>query len=115
MKVFVSAVDFDLSGYAAIDALPGSSFGEYIPRYSKTKTLDGGVAVYDGGWSAGDMKFTVRFKGTRALDAVCKRLVEYHSRVNVSTRDGVFRAVPEYDEGSEREARLSLSIVERLT
>lgn len=115
MRVFVSAIDFDLSGYAAIDPLGNSTFGEYIPRYSRSKALDGSVQTYLGGFSPGDMKFTVLFKGTEALDAICRRLVEFHTLVNVSTRDGVFRAVPEYQEGTGREAKLTLAITERLT
>jgi len=115
MRLFVASETFDLEGHTAIDYLPTSEFGTHTRRFSKTRTLDGGVAVYDSGYSAGDLTFSIRFRKTLSLDATLKRLVEYYSQVVVSTRDGVFKAVPSYEDGPDVSGTLTLSITERVT
>jgi len=115
MRLFVASETFDLEGWTAIDYLPTSEFGTHARRASKTRTLDGGVAVYDSGYSSGDLTFAIRFRKSLSIDATLKRLVELYSQITVSTRDGVYRAIPSYEDGPGVAGVLNLSITERLT
>lgn len=114
MLVFISSIDFDLNGSATIDAYPSSDLGIFGRRFNKIKTLDGGVVVNDGGFANGDMEFNFIFSKTSQIDSSLKYIVSTYSQVRVSTRDGVFIAVPTYTPDTP-DAQLSLSITEKLS
>lgn len=114
MRVSVSSIAFDLTGYAGIDPLNDSDYGVMIRRSNKVQTLDGGVSVNDYGYTDGDRAFEVRLIPDAETDAALRYLVEYHSLVNVSTKEGFFIAIPiAYEPGTEH-ATLTLSITERV-
>lgn len=114
--VTVAAEVYDLFGYFELETLPQSQFNYVERRVAVTKTLDGGVAVYDNGFAAADTVFELEW--SEADDAArerMKRLVAIHNRVIVSTRNGVYRAVPErYDPGPNR-SRLRLLATDQLS
>ena len=112
MNVHISTVSFDLNGYVIIDATRIDP-GRFGRRANKRKTLDGGVAFYDGGFAHGDQQITFTFRPTEAQDASIKYIVENHSQVNVTTREGVYVCIPEYEPGYD-EARFTASILSKV-
>ena len=115
MRVFLACPTFDLDGTAAIDPRASSDFGEIRRRVNRVATLDGGVAVNDGGATDGDRTFSVAWR-TRALahEQRIERLVSTYSRLNVATREGFFAVAPESYRRTAGESKLTLLVVERL-
>ena len=113
MNISVTAPDFDTLGHALIDPLPTSEYGLMRRRASKVQTLDGGVAVNDFGYSDGDREFVLRFRADSSMDARIKHMVEYYALVNVSTKDGFYTAIPQYEPGNQS-STLTLSITSKV-
>jgi hypothetical protein len=65
-------------------------------RVSRTATLDGGVSVYDTGYSDSDRDITVREPDATA-EAIefARYIVETYGLVNLSMDDGAYEGVPE--------------------
>jgi len=114
VKVTVSSIAFDLTGYASFDPLADSDYGAMIRRANKVRTLDGGVAINDYGYTDGDRAFEIKLRPDPTIDAALRYLVEYHPLVNVSTKDGFFIAVPISYEQDGAISTLTLSITERV-
>jgi hypothetical protein len=113
-KVFVSSIEYDPTGYVAIDALPGSDYGVLSRRANKIRTLDGGVVSNDFGFNHADREFLIHLHPTDEQDAILRYLVEFHPLVHVSTDEGVFTAIPQYAP-STTQSVLTLSIRSSLT
>lgn len=64
-------------------------------RVNRTLTLDGGVAVSDGGYSDGDLFFELEWPSDLATDAQVQRMLQLYSRATLSTRSGVFEVALE--------------------
>ena len=94
--VILSTKTFDLDGYLEI-TLEGSRevLIERTRRASVTPTLDGGVAVQDGGFSHGDRAIDVRVMPTRNDLDTLKYIIENYSQINCAMREGFFTAVPQ--------------------
>jgi hypothetical protein len=112
MNVHIASIDFDLNGYVVFDANRVDS-GLYGRRANKRKTLDGGVASYDGGFSHGDQKIIYTFHVDETTSNSVKYIVENHSQVYVTTREGVYKAIPSYEPGYDT-AKFSASILEKI-
>jgi len=112
--ISLSAITFDMSGHVEFEPLPSSDFGNVIRRYSKAQTLDGGVVANDYGFTHADRVFNIRLTPTEEQDEIFRYLVENHAQVHVSTSEGVFSAILEYNI-NRGEADLRLSITEKLT
>jgi hypothetical protein len=66
-------------------------------RASVTATLDGGVSVYDTGYSVADRTIRVRIRNaTLEQVGAVAYLIELYPRLIVSTRAGCFAALVEY-------------------
>jgi len=64
-------------------------------RVSRTATLDGGVSVYDTGYSAGDRDMTIKVpRASRAISDYFAYLVKTYSEITVATSESVFSGVP---------------------
>lgn len=64
-------------------------------RVSRTATLDGGVSIYDTGYSASDRTITVRVpKATSEIVAFFNYLVETYSLINIMTAEAAFDGTP---------------------
>lgn len=90
----ISAPVFDLAGYAEIysNEIPDRDIRR---RINRVLTLDGGVAVNDGGYSDGDLTFEFEWTPDTVLDALINRMVQLYPRVVLSTRAGVFEVILE--------------------
>lgn len=114
--ISITSQEFDPQGYLQISPLPDNEPGALTRRVSRVATLDGGVAINDRGFSHGDRTLTYRYKPvSEEHDARARRLLQLHSRVNVSNEEGVFECVPDQFEPSPDENTLTLIVVRKLT
>lgn len=105
---------FDPLGHLVIETLPETNDAPMRRRLSKVPTLDGSVAVNDGGFAHGDREMSFQYRGsTQEQDAIARRLVELHARVYVSTDEGLFDCVPlDFDQDPERR-RFTVSVISK--
>lgn len=109
--IALNALVFDPLGSVTLDELPSSEMSEVSRRVNRAKTLDGGIAINDGGFSHGDRTFSVRWRIKSEADFErVQRMARLYSRVHVATRQGLFRAVPERVNRSGREGTITLMI-----
>ena len=114
MRACLASRLFDLDGHVAIDPLPTSDMGDDERRVNSVKTLDGGVAVSDRGFSWADRKITLRWRtGSPAYETRVRNLVQTHSHLYCSTRDGVFLVTAERYSVSGRQSQVSLIVRSR--
>ena len=94
--IHLSALLYDPLGHVAIQALQSSEINDIERRVNRAKTLDGGVTINDGGYSAGDRTFRVRWRvGNEAELRKVQRLVRTYALLTISSREGVFIAAPQ--------------------
>lgn len=92
----LSAPLYDPLGHVAIQALQSSNLNDIERRVNRVKTLDGGVSISDGGHSAGDRTFRVRWKVRNESELrKVQRLVRLYPLLTVTSTEGVFIAAPE--------------------
>jgi hypothetical protein len=91
--IYLTSPVWDLNGYLAIDANPSNSYGG-ARRGSVTETLDGGVSVYDTGFSVADttLKVAVSRPTTAMLESL-RYLVAYYSQIVVACDSGCYSAI----------------------
>lgn len=91
--ISLSATSYDPSGALMIHARFENEYqGER--RGSITATLDGGVAVYDTGYSISDQTLTARIKSpTKIMLDTLAYLVAYYGQVILSYEQGVYLSV----------------------
>lgn len=106
--ISICAPIYDPSGVILLsDARIFNSY-EGRRRGTVTATLDGGVAVYDAGYSVADQTLKASIENpTKALLETFRYLVAYYSQVIVSCEVGVFDCVLGY---SLRSATLSIEM-----
>lgn len=96
MIAAIAAPVADPAGYVLLPLTPQAHKHELSRRVNRVATLDGGAAVSDSGYSDADMMLRMEwYAGDADAFAAVARLLRTYSRVVVSTRDGVFSAVPE--------------------
>lgn len=84
----------------------------FTRRVTRTATLDGACAVYDGGASAVDSIVKIAVKpASAALASAVRRIVELHPRVSISIPGGCYEAAPESVEVNGSELRATFLIV----
>lgn len=115
MRISLSAPDFDINGQVYIDAFADSQ-RTVTRRVTRTATLDGGVAITDGGFSHGDetLNYTWRTVNREHLWLISS-LQENYPLVVVSNRDGCFSAAIETLSPGPAESSIVLLVKEKLT
>lgn len=110
----LSAPTFDLSGHVEIhtDAHPDRDTKRRVQR---VLTLDGGVAINDGGYSDGDLTFELEWKSDITLNSAILRMLQIYPRAVLSTREGVFEVVLETYRLNTGTSRLVCLPVSRLS
>lgn len=92
----LSTTTYDLSGALRIPARASNPY-QGQRRGTVTATLDGGVSVYDTGYSVGDQTMTVIVRSPKiALLDSLQYLVAYYGQVQVACESGVFLAIPSF-------------------
>jgi len=76
------------------EELPESKFKDLIPRVTKTKTLDGGVAYDHRGMVTADREFNIRAVAlTKAQVEALQAIIENETYVNMACEEGFFEGV----------------------
>ena len=116
MIVSVCAKEFDAAGVLFITALNEGITFNNLRRVNRAATLDGSTAFNDQGYTHSDRTLTVKYSRVSAAhDETARRLLELHSRVHVSIREGVFEAVPESIDESTTENTFNFFIVDKVS
>lgn len=95
MMISICPRDYGLTTLL-FEADPSSDLRSATRRMTRTATLDGGVAITDGGWSDGDRTLSITIPqraATPAMAAAIETLKRNHLRVSVATDEGVFEAL----------------------
>ena len=113
--IHLSALLYDPLGHVMLDDLPSSELDAITRRVGRAQTLGGGVSITDGGHSAGDRTFLVRWK-VRSESELRKvqRMVRMYTMLTVSTREGVFSAAPRSIRTRSGQGELDLLVKEQL-
>lgn len=115
MRAFLSPVEFDPLGGAALDTTPDQTVGETRRRMNRIPTLDGGAVFNDFGFSEADRTILLRWQvRSAAQESAVSRLVELYSRLHVATSKGFYLAAPEVYVPGAQESTLSLLVVDKL-
>lgn len=107
----VTSQSFDPLGYLQIEPLPFDDQNVMRRRVTKVAGLNRTVVVNDRGFVHGDRDLVYRYVPSEQQDdVIARRLIELHSRVHVSTEEGLFLCVPlQFDPNPEsREIRFSV-------
>jgi len=88
--ISLSAMTYDPAGALLLRARPNNPFfGQR--RTTVTATLDGGVSVYDGGYSIADQTLNVTLKRpTKATLTTLQYLAAYYSQLTLCCESGAF-------------------------
>lgn len=91
--ISISPVLYDIRGALQLIPTTGSDILAGERRIYRSPTLDGGVAIYDAGFSHGDRTLNVVVRGATQQQVLrAAELVEETTTVTVSTPDGVYIA-----------------------
>jgi hypothetical protein len=111
----LSSLLFDPDGALRIEESPDSELSELRRRVSRVRTLDGGVAVNDTGYSAGDRDLVVRWQIRNAGDyGAAQRLVRVWPRLLVTLREGAFVVAPDSVRARGKIGEIRLLVLEQV-
>jgi hypothetical protein len=112
--ISLNAPTYDPLGTLVLHKEPDDLF-QAQRRASVTATLDGGVSVYDTGYSVADRTIRLRVRdATRGQIGAISYLIELYPRLIVSTRAGCFWALCEYST-NQRTLSISMRFLEQLS
>ncbi len=91
----LSTKTFDINGDLILEELERSSdINKSNRRVTKTKTLDGSVAIEDRGYTPKDRRFTIRVEATLFLRERLLTFLQFHNALTLTTEDGAFDVSP---------------------
>lgn len=114
--ISITTPTFDLDGARVFNRDNLSSISALERRVSRTKTLDGGVNLYDSGYSAGDrtIELIQRLSSVSDYD-FCDRIVKLYNEIIVSTRAGTFYANPSsLDPATDGSLKLTMLVIKEI-
>jgi len=96
MIIGISPLLYDPVGALLLNCVDAASdTGNYTRRVTRTKTLDGGVVLFDGGYTPGDRTVTVQLDAPSQLTVDAVRYVfQAYAKVLLFLSDGAFIAAP---------------------
>lgn len=99
-QIGLAARTFDPEGALQVPWQDGTESESIVRRVNRVRTLDGGVAVSNRGYAAGDRTVTLSLAGLPlATIERARRLLRLHSQLTVSLRDGCYTGTAsEYSE-----------------
>jgi hypothetical protein len=114
--VSLCALTIDPLGVIRIPILDqASGLGSVSRRVSRTRTLDGGYALHDGGYAASDRDIRLEWLTNSDIDDAVERLVRLYGRATLSQRDGCYLvALSSFRRGTPRSA-INILVLERLS
>lgn len=111
--ISIASPTYDINGHMRIDANPENIYSAKR-RGSVTETLDGGVFVYDGGFSDSGTAITVSFSPTKEQVIQLAYLIAHYPQLLVCTESGAYLCVVSSQTGNGR-AKLHCTIVEKIS
>jgi len=92
----LSTPTYDISGAFILPARASNPY-QGQRRGTVTATLDGGISVYDTGYSVGDQTLTatILYPTISLLDRL-RYLVAYYGQIQVACESGLFLAIPSF-------------------
>lgn len=109
----LSSPDYDVNGTAIVPARFRNAY-QAERRGTVTATLDGGVSVYDGGYTIADHTMTAVTKMTSPdLVATLQYMISMYGQLIVTCESGCYRAVVSFDVNNNS-ITLTARIVARL-
>src|SRR5690554_5108626 len=99
----LAAATFDPEGALLIPEHGDNDTGSLVRRVTRARTLDGGVAMTNRGYTPADRTLRLSLQGQpQALVERAKRLLRLHGNLMVSLVGGAFTGTAsEYDEGRQ--------------
>jgi hypothetical protein len=115
-KIGLASYAYDVDGAVMIAPLPGDTdVRQSERRVTRTKTLDGGCIITDGGVAAGDRTFTIVSQSNKTLWDLIRSMHEDAQWVTVSTDEACYLAKIERIQEQDGKINLSILIKEDLT
>lgn len=109
----LSTLSYDPNGVVLLNARISNPYSAQR-RGSVTATLDGGVSVYDTGYSEADQTLSATVRNpSRALLVQLKYLVAYYGQLLMTCELGAFRVILEIS-NSNNVLNLSMRVVARV-
>jgi hypothetical protein len=108
-KIGLSSRTYMQDGAVLLAPLSGTNLRGLERRVSRTKTLDGGCVITDGGISAGDKKFNISLASTKALWDLIRGIFSGALWVTVSTDESCYLA--KIENISEAEGKITISVL----
>lgn len=110
----LAALTYDPDGCLELSfAQPGEGIDDRARRVGRVQTLDGGVAVSDGGMVHGDRTFVLRARVSASQRDTLKHLYESYSQLRCATRDGLFLVANDDLKFTGNLATLRLLVIEK--
>ena len=108
-QIGLSARVFDPEGAMTIPWREGTEAGSLRRRLTRARTLDGGVAVTNRGFTDADRTLTLSLAGQpEAMVERARRMLRLHGTITVTHRDGAFTGAP--SEYNDRRQELTVLI-----
>lgn len=111
----ISVSTADEAGAVVLRMTQESRLKSGTRRVSRTRTLDGGCAIFDGGFSHSDRTWSIEARVSDALWETLWAIMMGYALVYIATEEGFFEACLESAERTEDRAVLSILIKEKLT
>jgi len=111
----ISVATADTAGALVLKMTQDSKLLSGSRRVARTKTLDGGCAIYDGGYSHSDRTWSVEARVSDAVWDTLWAILTTYSIAYFATGEGYFSGCLESAARDEDRAILSILIKEKLT
>jgi len=109
-KIGLASRTYNADGAMIINPLPQyTNIRDKVRRVSRTKTLDGGVVITDGGVSAGDRTFDIAFASDDTKWGILQALFSNALWVTVSTDEACF--LGKLEKIKEQDGKISMSVL----
>jgi len=113
--ISITSVSYDPIGYVVFEQSAQDSDSEISRRTSVTSTLDGGVTIFDGGFTDSGRVLQITDRSpTLARRQAVERLLKLYPLVNVANDEGVFLASPNSIRFSGDQLTIRLNVKEKL-
>ena len=89
----LNSITIDVQGDVVVETLSSSNLHNSTRRVSRTKTLDGGCVIVDGGFSDSDRTLEVVIKYSLAAYTIIKHLHKDETLIYISTDSNFYSGV----------------------
>lgn len=117
MMVSLSSILADVDGNIVFEALPSTASNDTTRRVSRTKTLDGGCVIVDGGFSDSDRTLNIHVDYNESTLTAIQYLHENKTLIHVVIDDyfysGVISSVT-LSRGTQENIKLQILVKEKL-